>query len=138
MAQKIILFEGYAGGDLLACEPLAGLLSSGYEVSSVSGFTSLDNRPMCIALLDTPTKEKVSAPQFSITSAGSLTMSDATVGADIYYTTDGNAPSSTSTKYTDALSLDQTTTVKAIAVKNGMEDSDVVGFTYTLVDSEEP
>ena len=40
-------------------------------------------------------------------------------GAEIHYTTDGSAPSSESTLYSTALTLSETTTVKAVAVMNG-------------------
>ena len=40
-------------------------------------------------------------------------------GAEIHYTTDGSAPSSESTLYSAALTLSETTTVKAVAVKDG-------------------
>ena len=41
-------------------------------------------------------------------------------GAEIHYTTDGSAPSSESALYSAALTLNETTTVKAVAVMNGV------------------
>lgn len=62
----------------------------------------------------------------------SVTLSCSTTGADIYYTTNGDTPSATSgTKYSSAISLTATTTIKAIAVKAGMADSEVLTETYT-------
>lgn len=40
--------------------------------------------------------------------------------ADIYYTTDGNSPNESSSKYTTPITLTQTTTIKAKAYKNGL------------------
>lgn len=60
-----------------------------------------------------------------------VSLSCATSGADIYYTTDGSAPTSDSTKYTDAIALSATTTIKAIAIKEGYYDSTVFSGTYT-------
>lgn len=43
--------------------------------------------------------------------------------ASLYYTTNGSVPTSSSTPYTEALTLTATTTVKAIAVKDGVSSS---------------
>lgn len=51
-------------------------------------------------------------------------------GATIYYTNDGSTPTSASTEYTEALTLEATTTIKAIAVKGGIT-SDVASKTFT-------
>ena len=51
-------------------------------------------------------------------------------GATIHYTTDGTTPTSASTAYTEALTLSDTTTVKAVAVKDG-ETSSVTTRTFT-------
>ena len=56
----------------------------------------------------------------------------ATDGATIYYTTDGTEPSNTSTPYSSAITIDKTTTIKAIAVKDGMENSAIAEATYTI------
>ena len=51
-------------------------------------------------------------------------------GATIYYTTNGDTPTSGSTEYTEAITLDATTTVKAIAVKGGITSA-VASKTFT-------
>ncbi len=61
-----------------------------------------------------------------------VTISCATDGADIRYTTDGSEPTKYSTRYRGAISVSETTTIKAIAVKSGIEDSEVASATYTL------
>ncbi len=54
-----------------------------------------------------------------------------TSGASIYYTLDGTDPSASSSLYEGAISISATTTVKAIAVKDGLDDSNIVSETYT-------
>ena len=61
----------------------------------------------------------------------SVTMGSTTPGADIYYTTDGSTPTTSSNKYTSAITLSATTTVKAIAVRSGMNNSTVTSKTFT-------
>lgn len=56
----------------------------------------------------------------------------ATAGAEIHYTTNGDAPTSSSTKYTEPISVETTTTIKAIAVKTGRTDSEVLTAEYTI------
>lgn len=51
--------------------------------------------------------------------AQNVTITCGTSGADIYYTTDGTNPTEASTKYTSSFPVSTTTTVKAIAVKDG-------------------
>ncbi len=60
----------------------------------------------------------------------SVTMSCSTAGASIYYTTDGSTPTNSSTLYESALTLTDTTTVKAIAVKDGTSSA-VASKTFT-------
>ena len=55
-------------------------------------------------------------------------------GATIYYTTDGETPTENSDVYENALTITETTTVKAIAVIEGYNNSAVAEATYTAVD----
>ena len=54
-----------------------------------------------------------------------VTMATTTEGAAIYYTTDGTAPTVESTKYSEAVEFKKDATVKAIAIKEGLENSPV-------------
>ena len=80
----------------------------------------------------------VETPVFSVasgavTSGTSVTISCATEGAKIYYTTDGSEPTASSTEYTTAISITADVTIKAIAVKSGMNDSAVATASYNVI-----
>lgn len=75
----------------------------------------------------------------------SVTLTSSTEGATIYYTTDGNeptitggVPAGTTAVYTAPIAVTGTegesitTTIKAIAVKDRMQNSSVEKFTYTI------
>jgi hypothetical protein len=76
-------------------------------------------------------------PTFSIQSGTyaspqTLTISDATTGATIYYTTNGSTPTTSSAKYTGAITVSSTETIEAIATANGYSCSSVATATYTI------
>jgi len=66
------------------------------------------------------------------TSIQSVTISDTTPGATIYYTTDGTAPTTSSTKYAGAITVSSSETINAIAVATGISNSSVASAVYTL------
>jgi hypothetical protein len=80
----------------------------------------------------------VSAPVFSpgggsYTSAQNVTISTATGGASIRYTTDGSTPTSTAgTIYSGPVNISSTTTLKAVAYESGFTTSPVTSGTYTI------
>ena len=86
---------------------------------------------------DDPVKETVATPEFSVASGAvdsgtSVTITCSTDGAKIYYTKDGTEPTASSTEYTVAISVTPPMTLKAIAVKDGMNDSAVASVSYTI------
>jgi subtilase family serine protease len=66
------------------------------------------------------------------TTAQSITLSSATAGATIYYTTNGTTPTSSSTKYTGAIQVAVTETLQAIATASGFASSPVASAAYTI------
>ena len=80
---------------------------------------------------------KVATPTFT-PAAGTyndtqnVTISTTTEGATIYYTTDGTDPTVESSVYSDAIPVSETTTIKAIATKDGYTSSDIATAAYTI------
>jgi hypothetical protein len=61
-----------------------------------------------------------------------VSLGSATSGAQIYYTTNGSAPSTSSALYTGAFTLSASATVRAKAVKSGMSDSGESSASFTI------
>lgn len=61
-----------------------------------------------------------------------LEITCATEGATIYYTLNGDDPDDNSSEYTSPISIDATTTLKAIAYAPGLDPSSIAEATYTF------
>lgn len=84
--------------------------------------------------------EMVATPTFNPESgmyatAQTVTISCATEGATIRYTTDSSEPTRTSSMYTSPLSIASTTTIKAKGFLEGWRDSATASACYTITDS---
>ena len=106
-------FTGSTGGDTAIQEIIGWTMSSGGTTGTAA----------------TPTFSPVGG---SYTAAQSVTISSATSGAAIYYTTDGSIPTTSSTKYTGAVTVAATETLSAIAVESGYTNSAVGTAAYTI------
>lgn len=81
----------------------------------------------------TPTFEPIDGTTFDESLIVKATC--ATEGASIHYTTNGDEPTVDSDVLTEAgITITETTAVKAIAVKEGLDNSSVVTATYTKVE----
>lgn len=69
-------------------------------------------------------------PQFN--AKASVTITCGTNGASIYFTTDGSTPGTNKNKYSTSFTLYKNATVKAIGIKSGLVDSDVVTYEITV------
>ena len=101
------------------------------------GSTSYAIAPSCIPQVKTPT---FSVDAGFYTETQLVSISCETTGATIKYTLDGTTPSeSNGTVYnSSAISVTQTTTIKAIAILADYEDSEVAMATYTINNATHP
>ena len=112
------------------------------ENLTVFGFVSWYSNKLQIVPIEVTTAggeviEKVTNPVFTpaagaIFAGTGVTLACTTEGAAIHYTIDGTEPTAESTLYTEPIVINEATTVKAIAVKDGMEASSVVTAEYTI------
>jgi hypothetical protein len=84
-------------------------------------------------------ESQVATPSFSpvggsYSSTQTVTISTATAGATIYYTTNGSTPTTSSTLYSGPVVVGASETLKAIATKSGFFDSNV-GLAAYLINS---
>jgi hypothetical protein len=82
-----------------------------------------------IGLAATPTFSPVAG---TYTAAQTVSISDATSGSTIYYTTNGTTPTTSSTVYSGAITVSSTETLEAIATATGYSTSAVASAAYTI------
>ena len=106
------------------------------DVNGVALTTSITITVSAAGIVGAPTPSVGSG---TYTENQKVALKSSTEGATIYYTTNGAEPGRTSgTRYTGPITVpgtegqSVTTTLKAIAVKDGMQDSEVKTFTYTI------
>ena len=96
-------------------------VTSPMTVKAIATHGGLD--PSVVAELVIP---QVATPTIQNNGSNAVSITTATVGATIYYTTDGSTPTTSSTEYTVPLTENiSNVTIKAIAVKEGMITSTV-------------
>jgi N-acetylneuraminic acid mutarotase len=74
-------------------------------------------------------------PAGTYSTAQSVTISDTTPGATIYYTTNGTTPTTGSSVYSAPITVSSSETIEAIATASGYSTSPVASATYTIATS---
>ncbi len=121
---KVLVLSGTGGSGVNA----SGEITGGY-VDSKAVFHGLLLTPSTLPQAATPT---FSPKAGTYNATQSVTISDMTPGATIYYTTDGSTPTTNSFEYGGAIAVNETETIKAIAVAADYNNSAVASATYTL------
>jgi hypothetical protein len=126
----------YLSIDFTPVQPL-GNQSSMRLTEQVTLSTNALSSPTAITVTGTEILPYAATPAPSVpggtyTAVQTVSLSDATQGAAIFYTIDGTTPTTNSTQYTGPITVSQTETIEAIAVVAGYTSSPVFSATYTI------
>ncbi len=102
----------------------AAATAPGYSLSAVA--------TAAYAIQKVTASPKISPAAGTYTAAQTVTITDGTAGAVIYYTTNGSTPTTNSAKYTAALKVSTSQTISAFAIAAGYAPSPIASATYTL------
>src|SRR5205807_2293496 len=121
----------------LTATPAAGSMFTGWSGGGCAGTGACTVTMNAATTVTAGFVAQASPPTFSPASGTynlpqSVSLSDATSGATIYYTTDGSTPTTSSTRYTGSILVITTTTIKAIATAPGWSQSSVASATYNM------
>lgn len=105
-------------------------VAAGYSDSAVASARYELTTPVAVP--------KFSLPAGKYTSAQSVTLSDATAGATIYYTTDGSAPTTDSPEYATPIPVGASEVIEAIAVASGYTSSGLARADYVIQIHSDP
>jgi len=106
---------------------------SGQDVSSeVVMSINVASSPTTTAATTTAATPSFSEPSGTYSSAQIVSLSSATAGSTIYFTTDGSAPSTSSHLYSGPITIASSTVVQAIAVAPGYANSGLAQASYVI------
>ena len=75
-------------------------------------------------------------PSSSVASGTAITLSTKTADAKIYYTIDGSEPTTSSTSISAPIVINKDTTIKTLAVADGLTNSEISTFEYKILSSK--
>ena len=116
-------------GPALAHLSMFGILICPFITGCGSGSGSTTTPPPVTTTLPAPTFNPAAG---TYGSSQSVTIGDATAGTTIYYTTDGSAPTTSSSVYSGAIAVSSTGTLAAIAKESGYTNSPAAQAVYTI------
>lgn len=116
---------------------VASVTSSGTVIANAPGTAYITVRTdngyssKCCVTVSKPTVSlSASAPSGLYPTGTKVALKATPSNATIYYTLDGSIPTTTSTVYTDSIILNGQTTLNALAICNGYENSNIVNRDY--------
>ena len=92
-------------------------------------FSSKQVNFVALVTFEDAAADYVATPDISVSGA-TVTLTCATDGAKLYYTTDGTVPTAESTEYSSPIKMTESATVRAIAVKGENVSNEVVKDVY--------
>jgi len=111
-------------------------LSNTTTVKAVAVKSGYSDSPVATAVYTLPNKAAapvISPGSATYTTAQTVTIVTSTVGATIKFTTDGSIPSETNgLVYTGAFTVSATATIKAVAIKTGIINSNIVSASFVI------
>ena len=134
-----IVFTAASGYDASNFTPNVGTNNGGTWTGSATEITfNMAAQVRVTKIVVTLEDGGLSAPYFTPAAGTYYSATDVTIkaeeGATIHYTTDGSEPTTASAVYSSPINVASTTTIKALAEKNGVT-SDVATAVYTISDA---
>ena len=124
----------------ISAEGVVNVLAEGTTTISATfgGNASYGPSTVSYTLTVTDNRTQVATPTFSpaageVTVGSTVSISCATEGAAIHYTTDGTEPTASSATYTTPIEINAATTFKAIAFKDNYKKSEIATAAYTVI-----
>lgn len=103
---------------------------------AASGTNYLEETDAIVVTFETGGTPVCATPTFSPAAgavvSGTTVSISSTEGSTIYYTTNGENPTINSNEYSDPIEIAEATTIKAFAVKEGYNDSEIATAEYTI------
>ncbi len=132
-------FKGTAGETTFTVRAVAGWSAGEDEENTAEMYTASAEATATFSWA--PSLPKAVAPTFSpaegtYASPQSVTISTTELNGAVHYTTDGSAPTSAGAIATGPITVDATTTVRAITVAPGKADSAVATAAYVIVSGQ--
>jgi hypothetical protein len=128
---KIVVPLSSAGQAIYPRAPLP--TGEHYILAAYSGSAVYSASAFGLTETITPALPVISPRGGTYTSAQLVSISDGTGGTSTYYTIDGTAPTTSSTRYSGPFLVSANETVRAISAVAGLPVSAVVSATYTLL-----